>query len=439
MLVRCASCNKPVFVSGSAVSGGEAKIACKACKAELRVTAAGEVTLLSGGAPGTATSAAAQPPNVAAPPVPQIPSAAPPAKTTPATKATPAATPAPATAPAADFDLGLPPFGAATSEPAELTLPPSPEVTAVAPQPTAPSAPAQAPAASLAEPAGESPNESTMIVPRPRAGQPQAPIELAPADPAESMASVRGPDPASYALGLPEQAVPGADEVDAVPPRHLLRVGVAVAFVLLIGGVGAWLLGFVHVPGLKSPGSASALVANDKAPALAVDTSPAQQAPVEPTPAEPTPTPNPDSAAVEEPADEPADAGGAEEEEDGKGKKKKKGKLARTKPAKKPKKPAPERPAPATTGGTADDHYQKASDLLREKKVPGAIDELKKAIGQDNKHAKSFRLLGMAYTLLGKEKNAVDAFERFVKLDPGHKDIPKIKGIIAEYYKRNPK
>ena len=66
-------------------------------------------------------------------------------------------------------------------------------------------------------------------------------------------------------------------------------------------------------------------------------------------------------------------------------------------------------------------------------------EELKKAIAKDSKYAKTYRLLGVAYNLLGKEKNAVEVFERFVKLDPGHKEIPKIKSFIADYYKRNPK
>ena len=78
-----------------------------------------------------------------------------------------------------------------------------------------------------------------------------------------------------------------------------------------------------------------------------------------------------------------------------------------------------------------------ASGYLREKKVQLAIDELKRGLAKNPRDAKSYRLLGMAYSLLGAEKSAVEAFERFVQLDPGHKDAPKVKAIIADYYRKH--
>jgi hypothetical protein len=48
MLVTCLKCKKPVFVSSSMVSGGEAAISCNACSAELLITTAGTVRLPSG-------------------------------------------------------------------------------------------------------------------------------------------------------------------------------------------------------------------------------------------------------------------------------------------------------------------------------------------------------------------------------------------------------
>jgi tetratricopeptide (TPR) repeat protein len=100
----------------------------------------------------------------------------------------------------------------------------------------------------------------------------------------------------------------------------------------------------------------------------------------------------------------------------------------------KPTKPAKAAKVPKTgaTKDSADGHYKAANDLMRQNKVPGAIDELKKAVAIDSRHAKSYRLLGMAYYKLGKTSSAVEAFEKFIKLDPGHKDVPAVKELIAK-------
>jgi hypothetical protein len=92
-------------------------------------------------------------------------------------------------------------------------------------------------------------------------------------------------------------------------------------------------------------------------------------------------------------------------------------------------------PPPAPTG----DSYEIASEYLRQKKVQLAIDELKKAVARNPRDARSYRLMGMAYSLLGADRSSVEAFERFVQLDPTHKDVPKVKAIIADFYKRHPR
>ena len=41
--------------------------------------------------------------------------------------------------------------------------------------------------------------------------------------------------------------------------------------------------------------------------------------------------------------------------------------------------------------------------------------------------------------LLGRERSAIQAYEKFVEASPSHRDASKVKQIIADYYTRNPK
>ena len=45
----------------------------------------------------------------------------------------------------------------------------------------------------------------------------------------------------------------------------------------------------------------------------------------------------------------------------------------------------------------------------------------------------------MAYKMIGREKNAVQAWEKFVRLEPGHKDSATLRKLIAKYYEENPR
>ncbi|MBN1961969.1 MAG: tetratricopeptide repeat protein [Deltaproteobacteria bacterium] len=85
----------------------------------------------------------------------------------------------------------------------------------------------------------------------------------------------------------------------------------------------------------------------------------------------------------------------------------------------------------------ADQHYTLARKYLFKQQTEAAIKELKKAIAAAPDEARSYWLLGMAYNISGDEKKAVAAFERFVKLDPGHKDAPKARATISEYRKNH--
>ena len=93
--------------------------------------------------------------------------------------------------------------------------------------------------------------------------------------------------------------------------------------------------------------------------------------------------------------------------------------------------PAPTKAAPSSS--PADAHYQKGLAYLQQKRIPPAITELKKCIALDPQHALAYRALGMANSVLGKQSSAVEAFRKFVKLAPGHKDTPKVRAIIEAH------
>ena len=282
-------------------------------------------------------------------------------------------------------------------------------------------------------------------------------------------------------------------EIDEPPrihpkPKRVALYGIAAVVIAIIAGGGAWAFGFVTIPRLKAPfatkGSKAAIGVKPTAkPEEPTKPTPVEPAPVEPTPIEPTPveptppnpTPTGDTPArggeapttdVAVPDDGNSDAAAADDgADDGKNKTPKNKKDHKKPPKKTPSKPAKETkskepksstksgttstktqakapapsPAPSPAGDPADAHYVAANGYMKEKKIPLAIEELNKAIAANFKHAKSYRLLGMAYTMVGKEKNAIEAFEKFLKYDPGHSDAPKVRAIVDDYYKRNPK
>jgi len=88
--------------------------------------------------------------------------------------------------------------------------------------------------------------------------------------------------------------------------------------------------------------------------------------------------------------------------------------------------------------GAAEVYYQQGNLYLKEKKVALAIEEFKKCLAADPGYGLAYRSLGVSYMLLGREKSAVDAYERFVREAPTHRDAPKVRQIIDDYYRRNP-
>ncbi len=104
-----------------------------------------------------------------------------------------------------------------------------------------------------------------------------------------------------------------------------------------------------------------------------------------------------------------------------------------------PAPPPPPGPPQAATASPADLHYQQGNLYLKEKKVALAIEEFKKCLVADSNYGVAYRSLGVAYMLLGREKSAIESYEKFVGVVPGHRDVPKVREIIADYYRRNPK
>jgi outer membrane biosynthesis protein TonB len=241
----------------------------------------------------------------------------------------------------------------------------------------------------------------------------------------------------------------------------------------VLGGAAAWALGLLEIPGLEPPAATARLlgrqeppdqlvtnlqpVADDTTAGVVVDAGSESAAAADvagsgteadtgaagdteladhgaDASAEDAGEPEPEPAVEPEPEPEPAVE---PEPEPTKKQRQRKRKRRGSRIRKPPKRPSPAKKPAA--GGGADEHYAAAVGYVKQKKPTKAIDELKKAIKANSRHAKSYRLLGMAFKMIGQEKKAIQAWERFVKLDPGHADSAKLRAIIADYYKRNPR
>lgn len=105
--------------------------------------------------------------------------------------------------------------------------------------------------------------------------------------------------------------------------------------------------------------------------------------------------------------------------------------------------PEPSQPPPSGGQGAvkdkvkeANEHYHRGNRYLGQKKVALAIRELSRCLEIDPLYGKAYRSLGVAYMLIGRERSAIQAYERFVEYEPGHKDVAKVREIIADYYNR---
>src|SRR4051812_18192688 len=83
----------------------------------------------------------------------------------------------------------------------------------------------------------------------------------------------------------------------------------------------------------------------------------------------------------------------------------------------------------------ADAHYKAGIELLKQKKVPLAVQELKDAIAAQPQHAPAHRTLGLAYVMLNQNAKAIEEFETFIQLVPHDLNTSAMREYVAEYYK----
>ena len=67
---------------------------------------------------------------------------------------------------------------------------------------------------------------------------------------------------------------------------------------------------------------------------------------------------------------------------------------------------------------------------LKERKAVLAIQALDKAIAVDPGYAKAYLSLGLAHAMLGRTSRAIQMFEKFLELAPGHKAAAKVRAMI---------
>ena len=561
MLVTCANCKKPVFVSSAAVAGGEAQVPCNACQTALIVAPSGAVRLVSSSALSPEGSVA--PPVVVTSPAPLPPPAAPlpplglapsslgapmppsfskgaaavaplplplPIQLTPVAVAAPfAMTPAPV-APVAPAYVEPAPVAPAYVEAAPVFTPVAPvfveaapvfaplapayvEATPVPPEPLAPEpveatpelveatlveAPVLLTHASVAAPAqgvvsGSNSWGGGVAQPAPVAsGAPAAswqveprwapaPLADAPPEPqameadASSWQTPTDPAMSQTATVLIDKTRHDEDSTDELSDRELDAVGrrrrsglprVAAVAVLLATGGALWAAGVI--PGLpRWRGSLT------QSPTPTVGSPPRSVGAT----ADAVPAPDEASRAVEPVAandeSDDADAAVAKEEpgrDRGTSRRRESSRARAARPSRSSRAAKPTRvatparapvattssarvqappppPPPPTAGSSAsgagssaaEQHYAQGNLYLKEKKVALAIDELKKTIAIDSRHGLAYRSLGVSYMLLGREKSAIEAYEKFVQYAGSHKDASKVRDIIEGYYARHPR
>ncbi|MBC7793803.1 MAG: hypothetical protein H7Z43_08845 [Clostridia bacterium] len=96
----------------------------------------------------------------------------------------------------------------------------------------------------------------------------------------------------------------------------------------------------------------------------------------------------------------------------------------------------PQLQAGSTANKNAQACYNRGNRLLNQNKVWLATQELNNCLVIDASYGRIYRSLGVAYMLLGRERASIQAYEKFIDAEPNHKDVPKVREIIADYYRR---
>lgn len=92
-------------------------------------------------------------------------------------------------------------------------------------------------------------------------------------------------------------------------------------------------------------------------------------------------------------------------------------------------------PVPREDPGEARQRAAAGYRLLDAGDVPGAVRAFRRALDNDPTFADAFRGLGIAHAREKHLEQALGAYTMFTELaEPGHRDIPKIRQIILDYY-----
>ncbi len=81
------------------------------------------------------------------------------------------------------------------------------------------------------------------------------------------------------------------------------------------------------------------------------------------------------------------------------------------------------------------DHYNKGSKLYRDKKLPAAVEEFKKAIDADATFGLAHRGLGVAYASQSKAELAIKEYKAYLKVSPDAKDAKQVEQLVKNFEK----
>lgn len=82
--------------------------------------------------------------------------------------------------------------------------------------------------------------------------------------------------------------------------------------------------------------------------------------------------------------------------------------------------------------GNPNYHFRLALTLEALYITDGAIKEYEKAVKLDSKMAQAYRKMGDLYSQLGNKPKSIDAYKKYLKLEPNGQDKEEVKGLIQE-------
>lgn len=107
-----------------------------------------------------------------------------------------------------------------------------------------------------------------------------------------------------------------------------------------------------------------------------------------------------------------------------------------TPPVKSPTRGTPKSTTVRNNREEAERLYVRANRFLHERKYQLAIVTLKDCLELDPRHGGAYRSLGVSYMTLGQERAAIQAYEKFIRILPTHRDAGAVRQIIADFRSR---